>query len=144
MPFKTLVLLLSTKEAEVVKDLNESATQTSTRTLTTSNNLFELLGLVLILLFILVVTYVTTRFIGKYKLSQLKSSNFQVIDTYRISTNKMLQLVRIGDKYIVIAIGKDQITYITEIEKTQVITKEDKVVDQQSFKQVYEYFRNKK
>ncbi len=144
MPLKTIVFLLSTKEAEIVQAVNESATKTLDRPLTTSNNLLELLGLVLILVFILAVTYITTRFIGRYKQGQLKSSNFQVIDTYRISQNKMLQLVRIGDKYIVIAISKDQITYMTEIDETQVIFREDKTLDKQSFKQVFEYFRNKK
>lgn len=144
MPLKTIVFLLSTKEAEIIQAVNESATKTLDRPLTTSNNLLELLGLVLILVFILAVTYITTRFIGRYKQGQLKSSNFQVIDTYRISQNKMLQLVRIGDKYIVIAISKDQITYMTEIDETQVIFREDKTLDKQSFKQVFEYFRNKK
>lgn len=144
MSDKTWVLLQATINETYIDGLNESVSKQATRDFSTSNSFLELLGLILLLGVILVATYFTTRFIGKYKMGQLKSSNFHVIDTYQISQSKMLQLIKVGNRYIVISICKDTITYITEIEEAQVITKDDLGENKLSFKQAFENLRNKK
>ena len=83
-------------------------------------SLFELLGLILIFVIVLVVCYYTTRFVAGRQLVQKKMGNFEVVETFPIAQKKYLQLIRMGDKYIVISVSKDAITYITEIEEEQV------------------------
>ena len=64
---------------------------------------------------VLALTYFTTRFVGNYQKARSVNRNFEVIETYRITNGKYLQIVKIGEKYIVIGIGKDNITSICEL-----------------------------
>ncbi len=113
---------------------------------TGTNSFWQLAGLVLMLIIILVAAYYTSRLVGGIKLGQLRKSNFQVIDSYRVTPNKALQIVRIGNKYIVIAIGKDDINFITELDESEVILKEfqqgEKRGFDQSFKQILDKLKN--
>ena len=83
-------------------------------------SLFELLGLILIFVIVLVVCYYTTRFVAGRQLVQKKIGNFEVVETFAISQNKYLQLIRMGNKYVVISIAKDSIAYITELDENEV------------------------
>ena len=129
---------------EKLEEVNKQASEVSPDKFTTSDNLVQLLGLVLLLIFILAAAYYTSRFIGKLKLGQLKNSNFSVIDTYRISPNKMLQIVKVGNKFLVISTSKDNVNYITELEESEVQLREVGTGDKQSFKQILEKFKNNK
>lgn len=75
----------------------------------------QLLTVLLIFIFVLVLTYWTTRFAGNYKKQQMTGRNIQVMETVGISASKYLQIIKIGSKYFVIGISKDTITYLCEI-----------------------------
>lgn len=79
----------------------------------------QLVTVILMFVFVLALTYFTTRFVGKYQKTQMQSRNLEVIETLRVTTNKFIQIVRSGDKYLVIAIGKDTITVLTELTEAQ-------------------------
>lgn len=79
----------------------------------------QLLTVVLIFIFVLVLTYWTTRFAGNYKKQQMAGKNIQVMETVGISASKYLQIVKIGGKYIVIGVSKDTITYLCEINEDE-------------------------
>ncbi|MBO5176346.1 MAG: flagellar biosynthetic protein FliO [Lachnospiraceae bacterium] len=83
-------------------------------------SLFELLGLIIIFVIVLVVCYYTTKFVAGRQLVQKKMGNFEVFETYAIAQNKYLQLVRMGNKYVVISVTKDSVTYITELAEEEV------------------------
>lgn len=138
-----MVLLQTTNNETLLNAINEGVSE-NPDTFSSSNNILELLGLVFLLVFILVATYVTTRFIGQYKKKQMKTSNFQVIDTYRVNQNKLMQIVKVANKYIVIAVSKDQITFITELDESQVYQGEVTNEEQLNFKQILNQLRNKK
>lgn len=110
--------------------------------LSTWDSFLQLVGLFVLLIVILVAAYFTSRFVGGVKLGQMKNTNFRVIDAYRISPNKVIQIVKIANKYIVIAIAKDTVTYITELEETEVLIRETHTGERQSFKQTLEKLRN--
>ena len=87
----------------------------------TTDNALQLFGLILLFCFVLAATYYTSKFVGNYKLGQQKNKNFKVIETYKVAPNKFLQLVKMGNKYVVISVGKDDIRYITELSEDEVI-----------------------
>lgn len=141
---ETIVRLQDSLEDEIVKGLNEDVPQAAPEEFTTFDNVLQLIGLCLLLVIILAAAYYTTRFVGKVKLGQLKHSNFEVIDSYRIGQNRMLQIVKIGNKYIVIAIGKDSINYITELNEAEIVAREVPEGPKQSFKQIFEKIKSNK
>ncbi|WP_312371308.1 flagellar biosynthetic protein FliO [Lachnoclostridium sp.] len=102
-----------------------------------NNSWLELFGLLLLFIFIVVGCYFTTRFVANKQLKQIKHSNFKVIDTYRITQNKFLQLVQIGTRYVVISITKENITFITEVSEDELKFKEETEVKKEiNFKQI--------
>ena len=75
----------------------------------------QFLTVILVFLLVLALTYFTTWFVGNYQKARSVNRNFEVIETYRITNGKYLQIVKIGEKYMVIGIGKDNITSICEL-----------------------------
>lgn len=111
---------------------------------TTFRSSLELFGLVIIFIIIILASYFVTKFIGTKQLGRRNGSNFKVVDNYRVSQNKVIQLLRVGDKYLVIAICKDTIQLLTELSQEQVI--EDKMMtnSEKTFKDVLAGFVAKK
>ena len=54
------------------------------------NSFIQLLGVLLIFLFVLVITYFTTKWIGGYQKVQMSGRSFQVVDTIRRSATERL------------------------------------------------------
>ena len=107
-------------------------------------SLFELLGLILIFVIVLVVCYYTTRFVAGRQLVQKKMGNFEIVETFPIAQNKYLQLVRMGNKYVVISVAKDAIGFITELEEHEVCQiQKNAAVSGKSFMEVLSGFTKK-
>lgn len=85
------------------------------------DNTLQLFGLILMFCFVLAATYLTSKFVGRFKLGQLRNKNFKVIEVYKVAPNKFLQLIKMGNKYVVVSIGKDEIHFITELAEEDVI-----------------------
>lgn len=87
----------------------------------TFESALKLLGLLVLLVLILVACYYTTRFVGVRQLNRNQNQNFKIIETCRISQNKYLQLIKAGNKYLVIAVCKDSVTYLAELNEDQIL-----------------------
>ena len=74
-----------------------------------------------LVLFILVlgVTALTTKWISGYQKQQNANSNIEVIETNRLTNNKYLQIIRVGETYMAIAVCKDTVTMLGEIPAEQ-------------------------
>lgn len=93
-------------------------------------SLFNLFGIILVFLFILGIAYLTTKVLGNSNLLKQRNKNTEVIETYKIGPNKFIQIIKVGEKYLAIGIGKEEIEYLTEIPKEQLIL--DSTLNQQS------------
>lgn len=81
----------------------------------------ELLKLIVICVLVIGASYYVTKKIGSSQLGMRKDSNFKIIDAVNLGQNKYLQLIKIGtDKYIVVAVSKENVTFITELSKDEV------------------------
>ena len=83
-------------------------------------SVLKLIGLIILCILIIVASYYTTKFVGKKQLGRTAKSNFRSIDIFRISTNKYLQIVEIGERYFCIAVAKDTITVVGELSKDDI------------------------
>lgn len=94
----------------------------------------------LIFIFVLFITYWTTRFAGSFRKQQMSGKNIQVMETVGISNTKYLQIIKIGNRYFVIGVCKDTITYLCELNEEDV----DFSVPQgsgETFKNILERFK---
>lgn len=81
----------------------------------------QFLTVFLMFLVVLALTYFTTRFVGNYSKIKSCNRNFEVIETLRVTNGKYLQIVKVGNKYVCIGIGKDSITSICELSPDEIV-----------------------
>ena len=79
----------------------------------------QLIGAFFIFVIVLVITYFTTKWIGGYQKLNMKNKNLNIIETLNIAPNKYVCLVKAGEVYLVVAIGKDEITLLTQLTEEQ-------------------------
>lgn len=96
----------------------------------------------LIFVLVCVLTYFTTRFVGGYQKNKMKGSNIQVIETSKVTNNKYLQIIQVGERFFLIAICKDSMNVIGELSKEDVMIPEPQE-ETLHFKDILEKARNK-
>lgn len=107
------------------------------------NSILQFITLIIVFGFVLFITYGTTRFIGSYQKTAGKTTNFDIIETYRISNTKYIQIIRVGTKYLVISVCKDRITTLTELSEEE-ITIPESTNNMDSFSKILEKVKNGK
>lgn len=111
--------------------------------LTGVNGIVQLITVAVLFVFVLVLTYFTTRFVGKYQKGQLSGDNIQVLDTMRLSQNKLIQIIRVGEQYFAVAVCKDTVTLLGEIEGDKLVIKEQSGQSNVDFESILRRFRKK-
>ncbi len=104
------------------------------------NRIAESLTALLIFCIVLAITYLVTRFIAGYQKSQMSQGNIRILETTRISQTKYLQLLQVGEVYMVIAVCKDSVTMLTTIEKEQLDFERMPGEEKPDFKEVLSQF----
>lgn len=116
------------------------------------NSFIQLLGVLIIFVFVMVITYFVTKWIGGFQKSQMTGRSFQVIDTIRIVGNKYVQVLKMGDVYLVIAVGKDTVTMLAKLTEEEIGLPEEEILNgiktnadggttQMSFQETLEKFK---
>ena len=93
---------------------------------------------------ILVGTYYATKWIAKSGMIQSQSPNIKVIETFKVTTGKYIQIIKLGAKYYAIGVTKDNITFLTPLDEDQLdfspdISGSPKV----SYKELFDKFSKK-
>lgn len=108
----------------------------------------QLLTLLIIFIFVLAVTYYVTRFVGNYQKNKLSGSNINILETMRIANNKYIQIVKIGGRVFAIAVAKDTVSYLCELDEDELIYKESSsgkmLINNDNFKEILEKFKKDK
>jgi len=104
----------------------------------------QFVTVLLLFLVVLVITYGVTRWISGIQKTQMVGRNMEIVDTMRISSSKYLQIVRAGDKYLVIAVCKDTVTMLSEIPKESLIMQDSSQMNgyQPGFREILEKIKN--
>ncbi|MFV0342273.1 MAG: flagellar biosynthetic protein FliO [Anaerocolumna sp.] len=104
--------------------------------LSDDNSVLQVVGLLLVFIIILVVTYYTTKFVAGVKMGVTKNSNFKVLETYRLSQTKYLQLIQIGTRYFVIAVSKDHVEFLAELNEGDIFMEDRNLQPSSNFKDI--------
>ena len=90
-----------------------------------TDSVVQFLTLLVIFVFIIAVTYLTVRWMSRVTQVQSKYSNIDIIETKRIANNKYLQIVKAGDKYLLLGIGKDEVNLIGELTGSELVLRDE-------------------
>ena len=84
----------------------------------------ELLSAFLIFALVLLATYFTARIVGSLEKQKMTGRNIQVVESLRLSGGKCLNLIKAGDKYLLISESKDQVGLICELPEDAIVSPE--------------------
>ena len=98
----------------------------------------QFLTVFLIFIFVLGVTYFSTKYIAGIQKERYKTGNIELIETLRISNNKYLQIVRVSNKYFCMAVCKDTVTMLGEIQKEDLFLYEKSESSYINFQEILE------
>ncbi len=139
-----LVRLETSRGGDLLSKLKDDTTQTAPDRVSTLDNVLQLVGLLILLVVILAGAYYATRLVGKVNQGKLKKSNFEVIDACRLGRSSFLQIIKIAEEYFVIAVSRDNVSFITKLEADKVIQREAEAEQKPNFKQLLEKFKSNK
>lgn len=107
------------------------------------DSFLDLITVLFIFAFVIAITLFTTKYIANYQKVQNAGKNIDVLETYKIAQTKYIQIVKIGAKYVAIAVSKDTVTLLTELQEEQLTFPE---IENQgkSFKEVLASFKKTK
>ncbi len=107
------------------------------------NSYLQFMTVLILFVFVLGLTYFVTKWIGGYQKTKSVNANMEVVESCAIGNNKYIQIIRVGKKYLAVAIGKDSVTMLTEVPEDQLILS-DKFSDSRlSFKDLLEKLQKK-
>lgn len=86
-----------------------------------TDSFVQFLTVLVIFVFVLLITYWVTKWTAGYQKGQNSNANMEILDTVRLSNNKFVQIIRVGRKYLVVAVCKDTVTMLTEIPEQDLV-----------------------
>ena len=103
----------------------------------------QLISVLVIFVFVLVITYVTTRWMAGFQKSRSYNKNLKIIETIAVVNNKLISIVAVGKKYIAVSVGKDDVHFLTEIKEDELkdlsfLDEADKESAKESFANILE------
>lgn len=104
----------------------------------------QLICVILLFLLVLFLAYLAARITGSFQSNMMnKHSNIKVIEVFRLSNNKLIEIVRIGEHYYALAVGKDNVSLIAQLDKDEII-QPDVTLEPINFKNILDKMRNEK
>lgn len=107
------------------------------------NSFLDLITVLLIFIFVIAITLFTTKYIANYQKVQSLGKNIEVLETYKLSQTKYVQIVKIGKKYVAVAVSKDTVTLLTTLEEADITFPENET-EGKSFKEILACFKQKR
>lgn len=102
----------------------------------------QFITILLLFLFVLVITYVVTRWVCGIQKIQMTGKNMELVETMRISNSKYLQIVRTGEKYLVIAVCKDTVTMLSELSADEISLSSETEENSLSFREILDKIKH--
>jgi len=83
------------------------------------DSVIQLIVVLIMFLFVLGLAYLAARIAGRFQSNIQSRSNIKVIEVARVNNNKLVEIVKIGERYFAIGIGKDTITMLAELQEDE-------------------------
>lgn len=101
-----------------------------------TDSYIQFMTVLIIFVFVLAITYWVTKWTAGYQKSKTTGANMEMIEALRLSNNKYVQIIRIGQKYLAVAVCKDTVTMLAEIPEDELCLSEGEMSKASSFKDV--------
>ena len=103
----------------------------------------QFITVLIIFLFVLLITYWVTKWTAGYQRVKTANVNMEIMETIPLSNNKYIQIIRVGRKYLAVAICKDTVTMLSEIPEQDLVFSEGDKSGTAGFKDILEKIQKK-
>lgn len=107
----------------------------------------QLLGALVIFVFVIVLVYFTTKWMGGIQKKRSYNKNLRIIETIGLGNNKMVSIVEAGEVYLVVAIGKEEVHLLAQLTRDQLkdfsFEQTENKSSTESFAEIMEKLKNK-
>ena len=69
----------------------------------------------LIFLFVLFITHITTKIVGNYQKNSMSGGTIRLLEGVRLNNNTYIQIVRVAGKILVLAVSKESVSTVCEL-----------------------------
>lgn len=84
-----------------------------------ADSFLKLITVLFIFVFVLLLTYLTTRWMAGFQKNRASNKNLRVIETISVGNNKFISIVEAGTEYLVVSVGKEEVNLLTALKKEQ-------------------------
>lgn len=105
----------------------------------------QLMATLLIFAFVLFITYLVTKWMGGYQKGRSSNNNLKIVESIQAGSNKSIHILQTGKKYLVIAVGKEEINVLTELSEEELDFSQQKESEEkrESFQEVISKMKDK-
>jgi flagellar protein FliO/FliZ len=107
----------------------------------------QLLGALVIFAFVLVITYLATRWMGGMQKTHSSNKNLRIIETIGVGNNKYISIVEVGTVYLVVSVGKEEVHLLARLTRDELkdfsFEKEESIKMQDSFSELLKGLKDK-
>ncbi len=79
----------------------------------------QVLTILVLLVVILVLTGLVTKWIASFEKGRLKGTNIELLEAQSLMNGKYVQILRIGRRYLAVAVCKDSVTVLCELDANE-------------------------
>ena len=93
---------------------------------------------------VLWVTWAVTKWTAGYQKGKWAGGNIEMLESVRIASDKYVQIIRVADKYLAVAVAKDTVTFLAELDESALMPRADEAGVKMNFQELLEKVREKK
>lgn len=80
----------------------------------------QIIYIFILCIVVFVGAYYTSRLLGNYQLNNKKLSNMKIIEVISVGPQKTIQLIKVGNEYVLVGVTKDKITFLKEVTEANI------------------------
>lgn len=80
----------------------------------------QIIYIFILCIVVFVGAYYTSRLLGNYQLNNKKLSNLKILEVISVGPQKTIQLIKVGNEFILVGVTKDKITFLKEVSEANI------------------------
>lgn len=113
-------------------------------TMETLGGIAQFITVLVLFVIVLWVTWAVTKWTASYQKGKGAGGNIEMLESFRIASDKYVQIIRVADKYLAVAVAKDSVTFLAELDEQSLLFPEDTAGMKMNFREILEKVREKK
>ncbi len=101
-----------------------------------TNSFVQFMTALLVFVFVILLTRFSIKWAGKLQKSGSTNKNMEIVEVMKISPNQYVQIIKVGERYFLIGVGKEETTYFAELNQDDLDLSPEGALPQDNFQQL--------